>query len=92
MFRSTYDLGKFAHFEDIAVAKDQKGNKIGLRVLEALIYLAKQVGCYKVWYHRQAVTRLGHWLTNTSQVRIVTSRTKVSTASVRSRKRGRRWC
>ncbi|KAF2396504.1 acyl-CoA N-acyltransferase [Trichodelitschia bisporula] len=40
-------MGVVGHVEDIAVAKDQKGKKMGLRVLEALVYVAQVAGCYK---------------------------------------------
>jgi hypothetical protein len=36
------------HIEDIAVAKDQQGKKLGLRIIEALDAVASAVGCYKV--------------------------------------------
>lgn len=35
------------HIEDIAVAKDQQGKKLGLRIIQALDYVAENVGCYK---------------------------------------------
>lgn len=42
-----HNLGLVGHIEDIAVAKDQQGKKLGLRLIQALDYLAKEVGCYK---------------------------------------------
>ena len=36
------------HIEDIAVSKDQQGKKLGLRIIQALDYVAEKVGCYKV--------------------------------------------
>ncbi|KAI9711013.1 MAG: Glucosamine-phosphate N-acetyltransferase-like protein [Bogoriella megaspora] len=42
-----HDLGIVGHIEDIAVAKDQQGKKLGLRIINALDYIAAQVGCYK---------------------------------------------
>ncbi|EAQ90023.1 hypothetical protein CHGG_06642 [Chaetomium globosum CBS 148.51] len=42
-----HNLGAVGHIEDIAVAKDQQGKKLGLRLIQALDYIAKQVGCYK---------------------------------------------
>ncbi|KAI5239417.1 acyl-CoA N-acyltransferase [Aureobasidium subglaciale] len=45
-------LGQVGHIEDIAVAKDQQGKKLGLRIIQALDYVAEKVGCYKV--------RIGH--------------------------------
>ena len=35
------------HIEDIAVAKDQQGKKLGLKIIQALDYVAEKVGCYK---------------------------------------------
>ncbi|KAH8171495.1 acetyltransferase (GNAT) family protein [Sarocladium implicatum] len=40
-------LGNVGHIEDIAVAKDQQGKKLGLRLIQALDYVADKVGCYK---------------------------------------------
>lgn len=42
-----HSLGLVGHIEDIAVAKDQQGKKLGLRLIQALDYLAREVGCYK---------------------------------------------
>lgn len=42
-----HNLGLVGHIEDIAVAKNQQGKKLGLRMIEALDYVAGQVGCYK---------------------------------------------
>ncbi|KAI9845606.1 MAG: tRNA(Ser) Um(44) 2'-O-methyltransferase [Thelocarpon superellum] len=42
-----HDLGLVGHIEDIAVAKDQQGKKLGLKIIQALDYVAEQVGCYK---------------------------------------------
>ncbi|KAF7187351.1 Glucosamine 6-phosphate N-acetyltransferase [Pseudocercospora fuligena] len=42
-----HHLGLVGHIEDIAVAKDQQGKKLGLRIIQALDYLAENVGCYK---------------------------------------------
>lgn len=44
-----HNLGLVGHIEDIAVAKDQQGKKLGLRIIQALDHVAEQVGCYKVW-------------------------------------------
>lgn len=46
--RSIHNLGLVGHIEDIAVAKDQQGKKLGLRIIQALDYVAENVGCYKV--------------------------------------------
>lgn len=43
-----HNLGMVGHIEDIAVAKDQQGKKLGLRIIQALDYVAEKVGCYKV--------------------------------------------
>ncbi|THZ80671.1 acyl-CoA N-acyltransferase [Aureobasidium pullulans] len=40
-------LGQVGHIEDIAVAKDQQGKKLGLRIIQALDHVAEKVGCYK---------------------------------------------
>lgn len=45
---SIHNLGLVGHIEDIVVDKDQQGKKLGLRIIEALNYIAKEVGCYKV--------------------------------------------
>lgn len=45
---SIHSLGLVGHIEDIAVAKDQQGKKLGLRIIQALDHVAEQVGCYKV--------------------------------------------
>ena len=44
---SLRNLGTVGHIEDVAVAKDQQGKKLGLRMLHALDYIAEEVGCYK---------------------------------------------
>lgn len=41
-------LGLVGHIEDIAVAKDQQGKKLGLRIIQALDFVAENTGCYKV--------------------------------------------
>ena len=43
-----HNLGLVGHIEDIAVAKDQQGKKLGLRIIHALDGVADRVGCYKV--------------------------------------------
>ena len=43
-----HNLGMVGHIEDIAVAKDQQGKKLGLRIIQALDHVAEKVGCYKV--------------------------------------------
>jgi hypothetical protein len=53
-----HGLGVVGHIEDIAVARDQKGKKMGLRILEALTFAASERGCYKVGQKRglQSIT------------------------------------
>ena len=46
-----HNLGLVGHIEDIAVTKDQQGKKLGLRIIQALDHVAKEVGCYKVRQH-----------------------------------------
>ena len=41
-------MGIVAHVQDIAVARTQKGKKMGLRVLEALVHAATEYGAFKV--------------------------------------------
>jgi glucosamine-phosphate N-acetyltransferase len=43
-----HNMGVVGHIEDLAVARDQKGKKMGLRVLEALVHVANCNGAYKV--------------------------------------------
>lgn len=45
-----HSLGMVGHIEDIAVEKGQQGKKLGLRIIQALDYVAAQVGCYKVCF------------------------------------------
>lgn len=42
-----HHLGLVGHIEDIAVAKDQQGKKLGLKLIQALDLVAEKVGCYK---------------------------------------------
>ncbi|KAK3367149.1 acyl-CoA N-acyltransferase [Lasiosphaeria ovina] len=42
-----HNLGSVGHIEDIAVAKDQQGKKLGLRIIKALDFIAGKTGCYK---------------------------------------------
>jgi glucosamine-phosphate N-acetyltransferase len=41
-------MGSVGHIQDIAVAKNQHGKNLGLKMLMALDRLGKSVGCYKV--------------------------------------------
>ena len=43
-----HGLGLVGHIEDIAVARDQQGKKLGLRIIECLDNVGESVGCYKV--------------------------------------------
>jgi glucosamine-phosphate N-acetyltransferase len=43
-----HNLGKVGHVEDIAVAKDQQGKGLGIKIIKALVGVAEKVGCYKV--------------------------------------------
>jgi len=42
-----HNMGLVGHIEDIAVDKNQQGKKLGLRIIQALDYVAEKVGCYK---------------------------------------------
>ncbi|PYI03482.1 acyl-CoA N-acyltransferase [Aspergillus sclerotiicarbonarius CBS 121057] len=42
-----HSLGMVGHIEDIAVEKNQQGKKLGLRIIQALDFVAEKVGCYK---------------------------------------------
>ncbi|MCJ1326963.1 Glucosamine-phosphate N-acetyltransferase-like protein [Thelotrema lepadinum] len=42
-----HGLGLVGHIEDIAVARDQQGKKLGLSIIQALDAVARGVGCYK---------------------------------------------
>ncbi|KAJ6015248.1 Glucosamine 6-phosphate N-acetyltransferase [Penicillium herquei] len=42
-----HELGMVGHIEDIAVESGQQGKKLGLRIIQALDFVAAQVGCYK---------------------------------------------
>ncbi|KAH8996630.1 glucosamine 6-phosphate N-acetyltransferase [Lactarius akahatsu] len=40
-------LGRVGHIEDIAVAREMQGKKLGLRIIQALTHISEGVGCYK---------------------------------------------
>lgn len=40
-------LGRAGHIEDIAVDRHQQGKKVGLRIINALIYISETLECYK---------------------------------------------
>jgi len=42
------ELGTQGHIEDIVIKKEYQGKKFGVKLIEALDYIAGQVGCYKV--------------------------------------------
>ncbi|KAL2820030.1 L-Aspartase-like protein [Aspergillus granulosus] len=42
-----HSLGMVGHIEDIAVEKGQQGKKLGLRLIQALDFIAEKVGAYK---------------------------------------------
>ncbi|CZR62572.1 probable glucosamine-phosphate N-acetyltransferase [Phialocephala subalpina] len=42
-----HNLGNIAHIEEIAIRKEHQGKKLGLKMIQALSSLAKNVGCYK---------------------------------------------
>lgn len=44
---SIRNCASVGHIEDIAVAADQQGKRLGLRIIQALDAIAQQVGCYK---------------------------------------------
>lgn len=47
MTDSLRNLGIVGHIEDIAIANDQQGKKLGITIIHALDHIAKEVGCYK---------------------------------------------
>jgi hypothetical protein len=52
------NLATNGRIEDIAVAKDVKGMKLGLRILEALVHVSVEAGCHKVSTSTKAVRDL----------------------------------
>ena len=44
---SIHDLGIIGHIEEVSILKDQQGKKLGLKLLNALDDVAKNIGCYK---------------------------------------------
>lgn len=47
MVSSLYLLGTQGHIEDIAIKKEAQGKKFGVKLLEALDFIAAKVECYK---------------------------------------------
>jgi N-acetylglutamate synthase-like GNAT family acetyltransferase len=41
------NCGLVGHLEDIAVAGEKQGKKLGLRMIQVLDHIAEQAGCYK---------------------------------------------
>ncbi|KAI9657468.1 MAG: Glucosamine-phosphate N-acetyltransferase-like protein [Bathelium mastoideum] len=65
-----HDLGIVGHIEDIAVAKDQQGKKLGLRIINALDYIASESildcseaneGFYKKCGFKRAGLEMAHY-------------------------------
>lgn len=44
---SLRNLGSCGHIEDIAIASEQQGKKLGLRIIQTLDAIAQAAGCYK---------------------------------------------
>lgn len=42
-----HGLAMAGHIEDIAVEKAQQGKKLGLRIIQALLWISETKGCYK---------------------------------------------
>ena len=40
-------LGRVGHIEDIAVAPEMQGKKLGLRIIQALLHISEGAGSYK---------------------------------------------
>lgn len=57
-----HGLGLVGHIEDIAVEKGQQGKKLGLRVIQALDFVADKVGCYKVLSLFLLCLSFSHWV------------------------------
>lgn len=45
--RSIHNRGLVGHVEEIAIDKQHQGKKLGLKMIQALDAVAKNVGCYK---------------------------------------------
>lgn len=46
--KAIHNCGKVGHIEDIAVAGNERGKKLGYLMIEHLTEIARQKGCYKV--------------------------------------------
>ncbi|KAK9428751.1 acyl-CoA N-acyltransferase [Lipomyces doorenjongii] len=42
-----HECGLVGHIEDIAVAKSEQGKKLGIKIISALDFIGKKIGCYK---------------------------------------------
>ncbi|KAK9368906.1 acyl-CoA N-acyltransferase [Lipomyces kononenkoae] len=42
-----HECGLVGHIEDIAVAKSEQGKKLGIKIIGALDFIGKKIGCYK---------------------------------------------
>ena len=40
-------LARAGHIEDIVVAREMQGKKLGLRIIQALTQISRDAGCYK---------------------------------------------
>lgn len=47
MISSIHNLGTIGHIEEVSILKDQQGKKLGLKLINALDDVAKNIGCYK---------------------------------------------
>lgn len=77
------------------MTKDQQGKKLGLRIIEALDYVAKKVGCYKVYSTAIRYSKQFFGLTYSSLTyrRSLTAptRTKDSTSNAATSAWGLKW-
>ncbi|KAK9322510.1 acyl-CoA N-acyltransferase, partial [Lipomyces orientalis] len=42
-----HECGLVGHIEDIAVAKSEQGKRLGIKIIGALDFIGKRIGCYK---------------------------------------------
>ncbi|KAK9461633.1 acyl-CoA N-acyltransferase [Lipomyces oligophaga] len=42
-----HECGRVGHIEDIAVDTNERGKKLGLKIIHALDYIGQKTGCYK---------------------------------------------
>jgi glucosamine-phosphate N-acetyltransferase len=88
-----HSLGMVGHIEDIAVEKGQQGKKLGLRLIQALDFIAEKVGAYKVCFpHFACLGWGGERLTGAyRRFSIAQRRMRDFTSSVGSGRLGWRW-